>query len=54
MEEEGGVSGVAVGVVDRQGWEREKGGGEEGQGTGEGRREGMGKHGPSSMRTRLR
>lgn len=49
MEEEGGVSGVVVGVVDGQGWERE-----EGEGTGEVRREGMGKHGPSSMRTRLR
>ena len=34
MEEEGGVSGVAVGVVDRQGWEREKGGGKRDRGRG--------------------
>lgn len=54
MGEEGGVSGVVVGVVDGQGWEREGGGGKEGEGMGEVRREEMGKHGPSSMRTRLR
>lgn len=37
MEEEGGVSGVVVGVVDGQGWEREGGGGR-GRGDGGGKK----------------